>query len=545
MDAKKGEIFRRIARGMLLAWGMVMAALPSAAWGQTVPTIQWIRQFGTSSLDAALATAVDASGVYVAGETDGTLPGQTSAGARDAFVRKYDLNGNEVWTRQFGTSGFDAALGISVDASGVYVAGETDGTLPGQTIFGAGDAFVRKYDLDGNEVWTRQFGTSASADAAFGISVDASGVYVAGFTGGTLPGQTTAGLSDAFVRKYDVNGNEVWTRQFGTSTFDEALGISVDASGVYVAGFTYGTLPGQSSAGIVDAFVRKYDADGNEVWTRQFGTPNIDGARGISVDASGVYVAGFAYETLPGQTTAGVSDAFVRKYDADGNEVWTRQFGTLGYDQAWGVFVHASEVYVCGFVGGTLPGQTGGGVDAFARKYDINGNEMWTRQFGTSPSGDAAFGISADASGVYVAGFTDGTLPGQTNASYSDAFVIKIAEVEVTIVTVDIKPGVFPNSINLGSNGTVPVAILSTTTFDATTVDPTTVTLAGAQVAVRGKGTPMASIQDVNGDGLLDLVVHVSTEALQLSETDTLAVLDGQTFDGKHIRGTDTIRVVP
>lgn len=112
-------------------------------------------------------------------------------------------------------------------------------------------------------------------------------------------------------------------------------------------------------------------------------------------------------------------------------------------------------------------------------------------------------------------------------------------------VHIDIKPGSFPNSINLGSGGTVPVAILSTATFDATTVDPTTVTLASAPVKLKGQGTPMASFEDINADGLLDLVVRVSTEALQISEADTEAVLEGQTLDGTPITGVDTVRVVP
>ena len=70
------------------------------------------------------------------------------------------------------------------------------------------------------------------------------------------------------------------------------------------------------------------------------------------------------------------------------------------------------------------------------------------------------------------------------------------------------------NPVNLGSNGVVPVAILSDEGFDATTVDATTVRLASAQVRLRGNGTPMASVYDVDGDGLADLVVHVSTSAL-------------------------------
>jgi hypothetical protein len=117
--------------------------------------------------------------------------------------------------------------------------------------------------------------------------------------------------------------------------------------------------------------------------------------------------------------------------------------------------------------------------------------------------------------------------------------------VTTLIVSIDIKPGSFPNSINLGSRGRVPVAILSTAAFDARTVDPLSVTLAGASVHVKGKGAATASLEDVDGDGLVDLVVHVDTEALQLTDVDNEAVLTGSTFDGTPIKGTDTIRVVP
>ncbi len=114
-----------------------------------------------------------------------------------------------------------------------------------------------------------------------------------------------------------------------------------------------------------------------------------------------------------------------------------------------------------------------------------------------------------------------------------------------TRVTIDIKPGTYPNSINLGSGGTVPVAIFSTASFDATKVDPLTVTLASAPVKMKGKATPQVSSEDVNGDGRPDLVVNLETEALQLSQTDTQATLEGRTTDGKLIRGSDSARVIP
>ena len=112
-------------------------------------------------------------------------------------------------------------------------------------------------------------------------------------------------------------------------------------------------------------------------------------------------------------------------------------------------------------------------------------------------------------------------------------------------VTINIKPDSSDNSINLGSNGVVPVAILSSVTFDATQVDPLSIRLASAPVKLKGKGTTMYTIEDYNGDGLNDLVVKVETSALELSSTSKTATLTGMTVSGVAIKGSDAVRVVP
>jgi sugar lactone lactonase YvrE len=116
---------------------------------------------------------------------------------------------------------------------------------------------------------------------------------------------------------------------------------------------------------------------------------------------------------------------------------------------------------------------------------------------------------------------------------------------EPTTVSIDIKPGSDPNSINLGANGSVPVAIFGTNDFDVTTVDPMTVTLANSGVRLRGKGTPMTSLDDLNMDGFTDLVLHVETQGFELTGTDIEAWLTGETFDGIAFSGMDSIRIVP
>jgi hypothetical protein len=116
---------------------------------------------------------------------------------------------------------------------------------------------------------------------------------------------------------------------------------------------------------------------------------------------------------------------------------------------------------------------------------------------------------------------------------------------ESTEVQIDIKPGTNPNTVNLKSKGTVPVAVLSSPAFSASTVSPLTVRLAGVPVSLRGNGKPMASLEDVNGDGLLDLVLHFSTQALPRLTSDTDITLVGETFDGQLIIGSDSIVIVP
>jgi hypothetical protein len=412
------------ARAVVL---LLIIGLVAPPWASALAQeVTRIRQFGSADFDEATGVAVDgAGGVYVVGSTFGTLAGLTSAGDLDAFVRKYDSSGNAVWTRQFGSSEFDEAFAVAVDPAGsVYVVGSTFGTLSGQASAGDFDVFVRKFDPNGTTVWTRQFG-SADFDEAFGVAVDSVGsIYVVGSTFGALAGQPSAGDFDAFVRKYDSSGNVVWSRQFGSSSLDEGRGVAVDRAGsLYVVGFTNGVLPGQAPAGSTDGFVRKYDLNGVEVWTRQFGAATSDEATSVAVGGTGsVYVAGLTDPQLLG-------GGFVRKYDADGTVAWARQLETSS-DFTVAVAADASgNAYVAANTFDALPGQTSAGLgDAFVRKYDASGNAVWTRQFGSSEF-DEAFGVAVDRSeGIYVVGSTDGSLPGQGSAGSRDAFLARLSQ---------------------------------------------------------------------------------------------------------------------
>jgi hypothetical protein len=108
-------------------------------------------------------------------------------------------------------------------------------------------------------------------------------------------------------------------------------------------------------------------------------------------------------------------------------------------------------------------------------------------------------------------------------------------------VKIDIMPGSFPNSINPKSNAPITVAILTTDTFDATTVDPSTVRFG----ATGTKATPMRfSLEDVNRDGRADLLIQFRTRDTDIACGDASAALTGQTFSGQEIEGEDAITTV-
>jgi hypothetical protein len=155
-----------------------------------------------------------------------------------------------------------------------------------------------------------------------------------------------------------------------------------------------------------------------------------------------------------------------------------------------------------------------------------------------SPAIDAVpLADCTDANGNPVATDQRGVTRPQGTACDIGAYEV---EAEIT-VAIDIKPGSFPNSINPKSKGVIPVAILTTGAFDATTVDPTTVLFG----ATGTETVPVHSaLEDVDGDGDTDMILHFNTQDTGILCGDTAASLTGETFGGVAIKGSDSIKTV-
>lgn len=347
----------------------------------------WTRIYSPASsyCNGAGITLDQDSNVYLTGNDTG-----------DIWVSKYNRDGDTLWTKTYDgpSGGSDTGEDIAVDQSGnVYVTGWEE------LIGGTNDLWVRKYDTDGNEEWTRtQNGTSGEYDKGRGITVDERGdIYVVGTDHTIDEGR------NIWIRKYDPDGTGQWTRTYNDPLdgTDEGYDIAVDENGnIYVIGNEY--VPGES----LNIWIRKYDEDRIEQWTRGYGLglDVYDGGRGITVDTGGnVYVCGYVTQG----TYGGDYDIWVRKYDPDGVVLWTKTHAGpyLFRDSAEDIAVDASgNVYVVGweYVGDF-------DADIWVRKYDSDGNTLWTFTHSGPPhSWDNGYGIAVDMNGnVFVIGSYD------------------------------------------------------------------------------------------------------------------------------------------
>lgn len=410
----------------------------------TAQTRQWVTQIGSPVADVAADIALYNNYVYVAGGTDGSLI-TPSQGGRDAFLIQYDSGGGQLWSLQIGTASDDTATGVAVDRSGnIYLVGTTIGTLVAGRSYGATDLWLAKYDSNGRQVWITQLGT-ASDDFATGIAIDLSGnVFIGGNTAGGL-GRPNLGGDDAWVAGFDANGNQLWVRQLGTPDRDNCYGIATDNFGhVYLAGTTAGALAGNNLGGS-DAFLAQLDTGGNLLWTRQFGTSNTDIAKDVAVDAAGyILLAGHTLGALSGGGNAGGFDAFLARYDVSGTRTWLRQIGTTGDDLADTVAVdNMSQVYLAGETTGSLGDVNQGLTDIWFARYDSQGTRVWLTQSGTINQ-ETANAVAVDAScNVYLAGNTQGNL-GSTNSGGDDAYVLQYSQL----------PTLLSFTPNTGTSGT-------------------------------------------------------------------------------------------
>jgi len=381
----------------------------------SAPAKAWTKLLGSNGNEEALSMTIGLDGsIYIGGYTQGSIDGQLfNGGWSDAFITKYRPDGTKVWTKLLGTADTDKAYSLTTGIDGsIYISGYTEGNLDSQSNSGNGDAFITKYQSDGTKAWTKLF-SSNNFENANAITTGLDGfIYVSGESSGIS--------SDIYISKYRDDGSAVWTKWLGLSegaSRPREMATGLDGS-IYLTGIANN-----------DAFITKYQPDGTKVWSKLFGTSGFDIGTGLKIGQDGsIYVSGYTSGALNGQKYAGLGDAFVTKYRADGTNVWTKLFGTSYAESATCLSIGLDgSIYLGGYTLGSLDSQTNSGLnDIFYAKYQQDGNNVWIKLAGTiSNDYVTAMGTGLDGS-IYFSGQTLGNLDGQIINGTSDVYLTRL-----------------------------------------------------------------------------------------------------------------------
>jgi hypothetical protein len=446
------------------------------------PVLVYSTYLGGSGTDRASGMAVDGSGnAYVTGDTisinfptkapPAVTPYQSTlskSSTTDCFVTKINTTvsgpASLVYSTYLGGSSNDQCSGIAIDSAGnAYVTGQTDSTnFPGGALSkakGGGDIIVVKLNPTGSALAYAAFLGGSSADAGFGIAVDALGqAHVTGKTASkdfpVLGGfQSTPGVAggdpagDAFMTKLNAAGTAIlYSTYLGGSGAEEGRGIAVSSAGqAYVTGTTSSTsgfpLTGGDSSlgGSSDAFMMRINttATGGAslLYSTFLGGSCPEEGRAIAVDASGsAYVTGRTFSTdfpgaaasgfqlalgEPGMTCGASGDAFVAKLTSAGSALsYSTYLGGRAADLGLGIAVDGSgNAYVTGQTfsndfptAGAFHTGLRGLSDAFVTKINTNTTGAPSLLYSTLLGGAGDESASSIALGdfgfVYVSGQT-------------------------------------------------------------------------------------------------------------------------------------------
>ena len=226
----------------------------------------------------------------------------------------------------------------------------------------------------------------------------------AGYEGGESVQQTTdggfivcgstnsfgAGSNDVYLIKTNAQGDTLWTRTYGGTGDDQGNSVQQTTDGGYIiAGYTT-----SFGAGSFDVYLIKTDASGDTLWTRTYGGSKDDKSNCIQQTSDGGYiVAGWTYSF-----GAGGHDVYLIKTDAQGDTLWTRAYGGLGWDEGYSVQQTADGGYI---IGGCTTTFGAGAYDVYLIKTDASGDTLWTRTYGGA-SLDYGYSVQQTTDGGYI-----------------------------------------------------------------------------------------------------------------------------------------------
>lgn len=396
----------------------------------------WSKNYGgTGDYDGFQKVCAVKDGYVVVGQTNSTdISGLTLKGGQDGIIVKYDLNGNMVWQKSYGGSGGARFSSIVSNGNSFIVIGDYNN-----------DAIIVKYDLNGEIIWEKSYGGS-EGECFYDVCNVADGYIAVGLTcSNDIPGIDFKGILDAIIVKYDLNGEVVWQKNYGGSTNEYFISAVVTNDAIVAVGLSssqdiIGTDHGEES----DAIIVKYDLNGNILWQKNYGGSSFEMFRDVISTNDGFIVVGETSSTdiigLPLENDYNYEIAIIVKYDLSGNVVWQKGYGEKEINRFNGIDVLQDGCIVAGIEDRK---------DAIIVKYDFTGNVVWKKTYGTT-AGDSfsdiivvdegyiAVGNNSNSAHIAKLGFYN-----NINSSSSENGTYEVDKTKATqneIVTITLRP---------------------------------------------------------------------------------------------------------
>ena len=411
--------------------------------------LAWVKTYGGSGEDTPRAIITTADGGFAVlgytNSTDGDLSGKTTV-VNDYWLLKLDAEGNLEWSRTYGGSKDDRGQSLVQTADGGYAitgyAMSSDGDADLNN--GFHDNWILRLEENGDIRWQESFGFSGHDHSYDLVETDDGGFFMVGFLditsaradGDLAKGEflTRHGVGEFWGIKIGADGALEWRKYFGGSNNDRAHSVVKSPDGGFVlAGFTESDdFDIKNSRGSYDFWVVKISGSGALVWERSFGGSGIDIANDLAVTSDGGYLV--TGSTFSGDKDVsslhGESDLWLVKLDGNGQLLWEKTYGGVGFDAAESVLESTTGGIILAGNSRSREGDLGanqGENDIWVLKTDRDGKLLWQENFGGSLI-DLGFDAAEDSEkGIVLAGeSSSGDFPGGEPLGMSDLVVIKI-----------------------------------------------------------------------------------------------------------------------
>ena len=283
---------------------------------------------------------------------------------KDFFVVKIDSLGNELMSGHFGGSNPDLCYSIRQTLDGGYVVAGTTESFTN----GGKDILVYKLKANGKLQWKKHLGGSKDEEACC-VRQTLDGNYIIGGSSKSFNKED----SDFILYKINLNGNEIWQKNFGSIGHEVLTSAEQTSDGGYVLlGYT-----DFDTEGGLDFLVYALDENGNKIAHKNFGGANNDLGFSVQQTLDGGYILAGTSDSF----SNGGYDFLLYKLNVKGTLQWKKNFGGAEDDYAFSVIQTADSGYV---VVGTTNSfvHTPGKTDILIYKLDTNGNEEWHYNFG-------------------------------------------------------------------------------------------------------------------------------------------------------------------